>query len=68
MVIHNQTVCFCAVTEFAVMVSSSSTAILDPQNVIVVVHHLMQQCGADLFDGASQGTGANVDLMECSSL
>ena len=61
--IHDQTMSFCAVTEFAVMVSSSSTAILDPQNVIVVVHHLMQQCGADLFDGTGQGTCSNVDLV-----
>ena len=61
--IHNQTMCFCAVTETAIVVSTSTGTVLDSQNVIVVVHHLMQQCGADLFDGASQGTCSDVDLM-----
>ena len=41
--IHDQTMSFCAVTESAVVVSSSTGTVLDTQNVIVVVHHLMQQ-------------------------
>ena len=51
--IHDQTMSFSTVTETAVVVGASSGAVLDSQNVIVVVHHLVQQCGTDLFDGTS---------------
>lgn len=61
--IHNQTMCFCAVTETAIVVSTSTGTVLDSQNIIVVVHHLMQQCGADFFNGAGKGTCSDVDFM-----
>ena len=63
MMSHNQTMRFCAVPESAVMVSSSTGTVLDAIDVAVVVHHLMQQCGADLFDRTGQGTGTQIDLM-----
>ena len=61
--IHNQAMGFCAVTETAVMVCSASGAVLDAQDIIVVVHHLVKQRGADFLDGTGQGTGSNVDLV-----
>ena len=63
MVIYDQTMSFCAIPESAVMVSSSTGTVLDAQNVIVVVHHLMQQCGTDILNRTGQGTGSDVNLM-----
>ena len=62
-VIHDQTVCFCAVPETAVVVSAATGTVLHTVDVIVIVHHLMQQRGADVFDRTGQGTGSDVDLM-----
>lgn len=61
--IYDQTMSHSAVPESAVMVGASTGTVLDTLNVIMIVHHLMQQCGTDFFDGTSQGTGSNVDLM-----
>ena len=65
--IHDQTMSFCTVTEATVVVSSSTGTVLDTQNVIVVVHHLVKQRGADFFNGPGQGTGSDVDLV-CGTL
>lgn len=62
-VAHDQTVGFCAVTEMAVVVSTSTGTVLDSQNVIMVMYHFVKQCGTDLFDGTGQGTRSNVDLV-----
>lgn len=62
-VAHDQAMILCAIPESAVVVGTSTGTVLDAQNVIMVVHHLMEQCGTDFFDGAGKGTGANVDLM-----
>ena len=63
MVFHDKSMFFCTVPEAAVVVGASTGSVLDAQNIIVVVHHLMQQCGTDLFDGTGQGTGTQIDLM-----
>ena len=62
-VIHNQPMGFCAVSEAAVVVSSSTGTVLDTIDVAVVVHHFMKQRSTDLFDGTGQGTRSNVDLV-----
>jgi hypothetical protein len=58
--IHDQTMSFCAVPEFAVVVSASTGTILDSQNVIVVMNHFVKQGGTDFFDGTGKGTGSNI--------
>ena len=63
MVFHDQTVFFGAVPKAAVVVGTSTGTVLDAQNIIVVVHHFVQECGADFLDGTGQGTGSNIDLM-----
>ena len=63
MVIHNQAVGLCAVTETTVMVSAASGAILDPVHIAVVMHHFMKQGGCDFLDGPCQSTGTDVDLV-----
>ena len=63
MMIYDQSMILGAVTESAVVVSPATGTVLDAQNVIMVVHHLMQQCGTNLFDGTGQSTGTNIDLM-----
>lgn len=50
-VIHDQSVILGTVSESTVVVGSTTGTVLDTQNVIVVVHHLMQQCSADFFNG-----------------
>ena len=60
---HDQTMFYGTVPESAVVVSTSTGTILDTIDIAVVVHHLMQQCGADFFNGTGQGTGSNVDLV-----
>ena len=67
MVFHNQAMGMGAVSESPVMVSTATGTVLNTQDVIMVVHHFMQQCGTDLFDGTGQSTGTNVDLM-CGTL
>ena len=62
-VVYDQAVILCAVTESAVVVCASSGAVLDSQEVIMVVHHLMQQCGTDFFDGTGKSTGTDVDFV-----
>ena len=54
--IHNQTMGFCTVPEFAVVVGTSAGTVLNAQNIIMVVHHLMQQCGTDFLNGAGEGS------------
>ena len=61
--IHDQTMGFCAVPESAVVVSTSTGTVLDTIDVAVVVHHFMKQRSTDLFDGTGQGTCSNVDLV-----
>ena len=61
--IYDQTMSHSAVPESAVVVSTATGAVLDAQNIIMVVHHLMQQCGTNLFDGTGQGTGTKINLM-----
>ena len=51
MMIYDQAMGMGTVAESAVVVSTATGAVLDSQNVIMVVHHLMQQCGTNLFDG-----------------
>ena len=63
MMIYDQAMGMGTVTESAVVVRAATGAVLDSQNIIVVVHHLVKQCGADLFDGASQGACSDVDLV-----
>ena len=41
-VVYDQTVSFCAVPEFAVMVGAASGAILDTLNVIVIMYHFVE--------------------------
>ena len=66
-VAHDQTMFYGTVPESAVVVGTPTGTVLDAQNVIVVVHHLMKQRGADFLDGTGQGTGSDVDLM-CGTL
>ena len=67
-VIHNQTMGFCAVSESAVVVSTSTGTVLNAHNIIVVVYHLMQQCSTDFFDGSGKSTGSKIYLMEITFL
>ena len=67
-VFYDQAVILCAVSESAIVVCASSGAVLDSQEVIMVVHHLMQQCGTDFLNGTGKCTGANVDLVGCALL
>ena len=66
--IYDQTMSHNAVPESAVVVSTATGAVLDAQNIIMVVHHLMQQCGTNLFDGTGQGTGTKINLMKSAFL
>ena len=63
MMIHDKSMSFGAVPEFPVVIRPASGAVLDTQNVIVVVHHFVELGGGDFLDGAGQGTGSNVDLV-----
>ena len=63
MMLHDQAMIFGAVTKSAIVVGASTGAVLNTQNVIMIMYHLMQQCGTDFFNGTSKGTGSNVDLM-----
>lgn len=63
MVIDDQTMFFCVVSEMSVVVSSSSRTVLNVIYKTVVVYHLMQQSGTYFFDGTGKGTGTNVDLV-----
>ena len=63
MMIYKQAMSVGTVTESAVMVSTATRTILNAQDIIMVVHHLMQQRCTDLFYWAGQSTGTNVDLM-----
>ena len=67
-VFYDQAVILCAVSKSAVVVCASSGAVLDAQEVIMVVHHLMQQCGTDFLNGTGECTCANVDLVGCALL
>ena len=51
-VIHNKTMCFCAVPEFAIVICAASGTILDTICKVMVVYHFMQQGGGYLFNGA----------------
>ena len=61
--IHNESMSLGAVPEFLVVICTASGAVLDAQNVIVVVYHFVEQGGGDFLDGAGQGTGSDVDLV-----
>ena len=50
-VIDNQTMSQGCISELAVVVGVASTAILNALHIIVVVNHLVQEGGCDLFDG-----------------
>lgn len=63
MMFHKETMCDGAVPESSVVVCPSSAAILNAINVIVVMYHLMQQCGADVFNGSCQGSGAQINFV-----
>lgn len=67
-VFHQKAMGLCAVTESPVVVCPASGTVLDAIYVIVVVHHFVQQCGGDLFDGTGQGSGTNIDFVESSPL
>ena len=66
--IHNQTMGFCCIPELAIVVGVAPAAILNAVNVVIIVHHLMQQCCGNLFDGTGQGSGSNVDLVGAADL
>lgn len=46
-----------------VVVGVASTAILNAVDVVVVMHHLVEQGGTYVFDGACQSACADVDFM-----
>ena len=50
--IDDQTVGFCAVPEFPVMVGAASGAILDTLNVIMIMHHFMEQGSCYFLNGS----------------
>ena len=62
-VLYDQSVLFSAVPEFAVMVCTTTGTILDAIDIVVIVHHLMQQRGGNFFNGSGKGTGSDVDLV-----
>ena len=61
--IDDQTVGFRAVTKTAIMVGAASGAVLNAEYVIMVMDHLMHQCGANFFNGPCQSPRTDVDLM-----
>ena len=65
---YHQTVSQGTVPEFPVVICPASGAVLNAQDVIVVVHHFVEQGGGDFLDGSSKRTCADVDLMESTPL
>ena len=63
MVIHQEPMGHGAVPESSVMICPSPTAILDAVDKTMVVHHLMQQGGADVFNGSGQSSCAQIYFM-----
>lgn len=66
--IHDKAMSFGAVPELSVVICPASGAVLDTQNVIVVVYHFVEQGGGDFLNGTGQGTGSDVDFVESAPL
>ena len=64
----NQATGFGGVPETAVVVCAATGAVLYAVDEVVVVNHLVEQGGGNLFDGAGQGSGSDVDLMGSAQL
>ena len=63
---NNQTTLFCCCFESFVVVGIAPAAILNPVDIIMVVYHLMQQCGGNFFNRAGQCTSSDIDFMGCT--
>ena len=67
-VIDNQTMSQGCISELAVVVGVASAAILNALHIIVVVNHLVQEGGCDLFDGAGERSCSDVDFVSAADL
>ena len=67
-VTYDQTVCYCAVPKSPIVICPTPGTVLDTDDEIVVMNHLMEQRSTDVLDGSSKGSCANVDLMACAVL
>ena len=50
-VFYDQAVCFCAVTEFPVVICTTTGAVMNAGDVVEIMNHLMEQRGANVLDG-----------------
>ena len=62
-VVDGQAVCLGLLLKALVMVDPVVAGVLDPSLHAVLVHHLMQQGGCGLFNGAVKGSRRNIDLV-----
>ena len=62
-VFDGQTVCLCLFLKAPVMVDPVVAGVLDAGLHAVLVHHLVQQGGSGLLDGAIKGSRRNIDLV-----
>lgn len=60
---HRQTMALGNLLEALIVVGIASACVLDAVDVAVVMHHLMQQRCADVFDWSCERTGSDVDFI-----
>ena len=63
MVVDGQAVCLGLLLKAPVVVDPVVARVLDPSLHAVLVHHLVQQGGCGLLDGAVKGSRRNIDLI-----
>ena len=68
MVVNYQTMSQSRISELAVVVGVASAAILNALHIIVVVNHLVQEGGCNLFNGSGEGSCSNVDFVGAADL
>lgn len=64
---YSQTVALGNLLEAFVVVGISSARVLDAVDVAVVMHHLVKQRCADVFNGSCERTGPDIDFVAAAS-
>ena len=60
---HRQTMALGNLLEALIVVGIASACVLDAVDMAVVMHHLVEQRCADVFDRSCERTGSNVDFI-----
>ena len=60
---HRQTMALGNLLEALIVVGIASACVLDAVDMAVVMHHLVEQRCADVFDWSCERTGSNVDFI-----